>query len=196
MHYLANAAQILIEFFFSIAVGVIVLRVLLQLVRANFHNPICQFLYRISNPVLMPLRKLIPAWRRLDIAGVVLAWALLLVKRALIFALTLGLPTFAGLAVIALADLIGFVLMVMLVLIIVRVIMSFVGSDSRHPVVPLIYQLTEPLLLPIRRRLSTAGGLDFSPVILMLAFALLQTLLVAPLLDFGLRIGMSAGVPG
>lgn len=93
MHYLANAAQILIEFFFSIAVGVIVLRVLLQLVRANFHNPICQFLYRISNPVLMPLRKLIPAWRRLDIAGVVLAWALLLVKRALIFALTLGLPT-------------------------------------------------------------------------------------------------------
>ncbi|TXI77055.1 MAG: YggT family protein, partial [Dokdonella sp.] len=124
------------------------------------------------------------------------AWALLLVKRALIFALTLGLPTFAGLAVIALADLIGFVLMVMLVLIIVRVIMSFVGSDSRHPVVPLIHQLTEPLLLPIRRRLSTAGGLDFSPVILMLAFALLQTLLVAPLLDFGLRIGMSAGVPG
>jgi len=85
---------------------------------------------------------------------------------------------------------------VMLVLIIVRVIMSFVGSDSRHPVVPLIYQLTEPLLLPIRRRLSTAGGLDFSPVILMLAFALLQTLLVAPLLDFGLRIGMLAGVPG
>lgn len=196
MHYLANAANILIEFFFNLAVGVVVLRVLLQLVRANFHNPICQFLYKVSNPVLMPLRKVIPAWRRLDIAGVVLAWVLLLVKRALVFALALGLPSFTGLAVIALADLISFVLMLMLVLVIVRVILSFVGSDSRHPVVPLLYQLTEPVLKPIRNKLPALGGLDFSPVIVMLGFALLETLLVAPLLDLGLRIGLAGAVAG
>jgi YggT family protein len=189
MLYLANAAQILIEFIFSIVVGLIVLRVLLQLVRANFNNPICQFLYKASNPVLMPLRRIIPPWRRLDIAGVVLAWALLLLKRVLIFAMFGQLPTLAGLAVIALSDLIGFVLMTMLILVIVRIILSFVSGDSYHPIVPLVYQLTEPVLKPVRTRMPALGGLDFSPMVVVLAMALLQALLVAPLFDLGLRLG-------
>jgi YggT family protein len=192
MLYLANAAQILIEFVFALFVGVIVLRVFLQLVRANFNNPICQFLYKASNPVLMPLRRIIPSWRRLDIAGVVLAWALLLLKRVLIFAMFGQLPTLAGLAVIALSDLIGFVLMTMLILIIVRVILSFVGGDSYHPIIPLVYQLTEPVLKPVRTRMPALGGLDLSPMIVLLTIALLQALLVAPLFDLGLRLGQVA----
>ena len=190
MNYLANAALILIEFVFGIAVGLVVLRVLLQLVRANFHNPICQFLYKVSNPILMPLRRIIPAWRRLDLAGVVLAWALLLLKRILVFSLVAAVPSFAGLALIALADLIGFALMMMLLLIIVRVILSFVASDSYHPVIPLVHQLTEPVLKPVRKRMPALGGLDLSPMIVILAFALLQALLVAPLLDLGLSLGL------
>ncbi len=189
MPYLANAAQILIEFIFGILVGLVVLRILLQLVRANFHNPICQFLYKASNPLLMPLRRIIPAWRRLDIAAVVLAWALLLLKRVLIFAMLASVPSFGGLMLIALADLIGFTLMVMLILIFVRVILSFVGSDSYHPVVPLVFQLTEPVLKPVRKRLPVLGGFDLSPMIVVLGIFLLQALVVAPLLDLGLRLG-------
>ena len=192
MPYLANAAQILIEFIFSILVGLVVLRVLLQLVRANFHNPICQFLYKVTNPVLMPLRRIIPAWRRVDIAGIVLAWLLLLLKRVLIFAMVTSLPSFAGLAVIAIADLIGFTLIIVLILVIVRVILSFVSNDSYHPVVPLVFQLTEPILKPVRKRMPALGGLDLSPMIVLLAIFLLQALLVAPLLDLGLRLGSGA----
>ena len=192
MPYLANAAQILIEFIFSILVGLVVLRVLLQLVRANFHNPICQFLYKVTNPVLMPLLRIIPAWRRVDIAGIVLAWLLLLLKRVLIFAMVTSLPSFAGLAVIAIADLIGFTLIIVLILVIVRVILSFVSNDSYHPVVPLVFQLTEPILKPVRKRMPALGGLDLSPMIVLLAIFLLQALLVAPLLDLGLRLGSGA----
>lgn len=190
MPYLANAGQILIEFIFGILVGLVVLRVLLQLVRANFHNPICQFLYKTTNPVMMPLRKIIPAWRRLDIAGVALAWLLLMLKRVLIFATVGVMPSLGGLAVIAFADLIGFVLMTMLVLVIVRVILSFVASDSYHPVVPLVIQLTEPVLKPLRTRMPALGGFDFSPMVVLLAIMLLQALVVAPLLDLGLRMGL------
>lgn len=189
MNYLANAGQILVDFIFGILVGLIVLRVLLQLVRANFHNPICQFLYKASNPILMPLRRIIPSWRRLDIAGVLLAWLLLMLKRVLLFAMVIGVPSIASLAVIAFADLLGFVLMMMLILIIVRVILGFVGGDSYHPVIPLVFQLTEPVLKPIRTRLPALGGLDFSPLVVLLAISLAQALLVAPLLDFGLEIG-------
>lgn len=192
MNYLANAGLILISFVFGLLVLLVVLRVLLQLARANFHNPICQLLYKASNPVLMPLRRVIPSWRRLDIAGVVLAWLLLLIERALTFALLGSVPGFGGLALIALADLLGFTLILLLVLIIVRAILSFVGSDSRHPVVPLVIQLTEPVLGPIRRRLPTPGGIDFSPIVAILAIALLRALLVQPLLDLGLRIGQAA----
>jgi YggT family protein len=140
----------------------------------------------------MPLRKIIPSWRRLDIAGVLLAWALLLIKRVFIFAMFASVPGPLSLAIIALADLLGFVLVTMLVLIFVRVIISFVGGDSRQPIVPLIHQLTEPVLAPIRKRLPASGGIDFSPMLVFLAIALMRVLIVQPLLDLGLRIGQAA----
>ncbi len=189
MNYFANAGVILIDFVFGIAIALVVLRVLLQLVRANFYNPICQFLYKATNPLLIPLRRIIPSWRNLDIAGVLLAWLLFVIKRVLVFAMFASMPSIPGLLLIALADLIGFTLIVMLVLILVRVILSFVGSDSRHPVIPLIAQLTEPVLAPIRRRMPGLGGFDLSPMIAILAIALLRALVVQPLLDFGMRLG-------
>jgi len=69
------------------------------------------------------------------------------------------------------------------------VILSFVGSDSYHPVVPLVFQLTEPVLKPVRKRLPVLGGFDLSPMIVVLGIFLLQALVVAPLLDLGLRLG-------
>lgn len=192
MNYFANAGVILIEFVFGIAIALVVLRVMLQLVRANFHNPICQFLYRTTNPLLIPLRKIIPSWRNLDVAGVLLAWLLFVIKRALIFAMLGSMPSLPGLLLIALADMIGWVLVLMLVLIFVRVVLSFVGGDSRQPVVPLVFQLTEPVLGPIRRKLPALGGLDLSPMVAILVIALLRALVVQPLLDLGLRVGQAA----
>lgn len=188
MGYFANAGQIVIQFVFGALIALIVLRVLLQWVRANFYNPICQFLYKATNPVLMPLRKIIPAWRNLDIAGIVLAWlatALKLVLLYLTVAQTLGV---LGLAVLAFADLVDFVLLLYLVLVLVRVVLSFVGADSYHPVVPLVMQLTEPVLKPFRRLIPNVGGLDFSPMVVLLAITLARVLIARPLLDLGSRL--------
>jgi len=188
MGYFANAGQIVIQFVFGALILLIVLRVLLQWVRANFYNPICQFLYKATNPVLMPLRKVIPAWRNVDVAGIVLAWLATVLKLVLLYATlgtTLGL---AGLAVLALADLVDFVLLLYIVLILVRVVLSFVGTDSYHPIVPLVIQLTEPVMKPIRRLLPDVGGIDFSPMVVLLAITLARVLVAKPLLDFGLTL--------
>jgi YggT family protein len=188
MGYFANAGQIVIQFVFGALIALIVLRVLLQWVRANFYNPICQFLYKATNPVLMPLRKVVPAWRNLDIAGIALAWLVTALKLVLLYATvgeSLGL---LGLAVLALADLIDFVLMLYLALVLVRVVLSFVGADSYHPIVPLVMQLTEPVLRPFRRLIPSVGGLDFSPVIVLLVITLARVLIAKPLLDLGLRL--------
>ena len=188
MGYFANAGQIVIQFVFGALIALIVLRVLLQWVRANFYNPICQFLYKATNPVLMPLRKIIPAWRNLDIAGIVLAWLATALKLVLLYATVGQALGVLGLAVLALADLVDFVLLLYIVLILVRVVISFVGADSYHPVVPLVMQLTEPVMKPFRRLIPNVGGLDFSPMAVLLVITLARVLVAKPLLDVGLRL--------
>jgi YggT family protein len=192
MGYLANAGQLLINFAFGAMIALVVLRVLLQLVRANFYNPVCQFLYKLTNPVLIPLRKLIPSWRTLDIAGVLLAWLLTAIKLALLYALAGPSLGVAGLAVMAFADLIDFVLLLYLGLILVRVLLSFVSAERSNPIVPLVIQLTDPVLRPIRRRLPALGGFDLSPMLAWLAILLIRMLVVAPILDFGLHLAQGA----
>jgi YggT family protein len=192
MGYFANAGQLLINFAFGVLVSLVVVRVLLQLVRANFYNPICQMLYKLTNPVLMPVHRLVPNWRNLDIAGGLLAWLLSAIKVALLYAMFgVGLRI-AGLVVMALADLVDFVLLLYLALILVRVLLSFISVERSNPIVPLVIQLTEPLLRPIRRRVPAMGGLDFSPAIVMLAIALMRVLLVAPLSDIGKQLAQAA----
>src|SRR6185369_17804132 len=82
---------------------------------------------------------------------------------------TLGL---AGLPVLAVADLVDFVLLLYFVLVLARVVISLVNADSYHPIVPLVIQLTEPVLKPIRRRMPNIAGLDFSPMVLLLVIML------------------------
>ena len=193
MNYFANAGHLLVEVIFGAAIGLLILRVLLQLVRANFNNPICQFLYRVTNPVLLPMRRIVPAWRGLDVAGILFAWLLTALKLVIMYAMigqTLGI---AGLALMALADLLGMLLTVYVILLIVRIVLSFVGNGgSYHPAVPLVFGLTEPILKPIRRVLPAPGGLDFSPLLAWLAIMLLRMLIVQPLLDAGLQLANGA----
>ncbi|MEO7324462.1 MAG: YggT family protein [Dokdonella sp.] len=192
MSYFANAGQILINFAFGALIALLVLRVLLQSVRANFYNPICQFLYKLTNPVLMPLRKVIPAWRNLDIAGILLAWLLTAIKLAPLYALAGQSLGILGLGIMALADLIDFVLMLYLGVMLVYVLLSFISVERSNPIVPLVHQLIEPILRPVRKRLPTLGGIDFSPMLVWLVILLARVLIVGPILDFGLRLAQAA----
>jgi len=136
----------------------------------------------------MPLRKVIPAWRNLDIAGILLAWVVTVVKLVLLAA-TLGQSLgVTGLAVLAVADLVDFVLLLYFVLVLARVVISLVNADSYHPIVPLVVQLTEPVLKPVRRLLPNIAGLDFSPMVALLVIMLARVLVAKPLFDFGLSL--------
>ncbi len=187
MSYFAHAGQILISFAFGALVALLVLRVLLQYFGANFYNPVCQFLYKATNPVLMPLRRLMPTRGRLEYSGLLLAWMVSMLKLVLIYALAGQRLGLAGLALMALADLIDFVLTLYLGLILLSVLLSFVSLERSNPIVPLIHLLTEPVLRPLRRLLPQVGGFDLSPILAWLAILLLRVLIAAPILDFGLR---------
>lgn len=188
MPYLANAAQILIEFVFGALVALLLLRVLAEAWRADFHNPLCQFLYRATNPVLSPLRRFIPSWRRINLAALLLAWLVEIVKLALLCATLGAAPHITGLLVLGVAELADFVLIFYLVLIFAWALMSMLSIDQRNPLVPLVNQFVQPLMKPLQQRLPTFGGIDFSPAVAILVLLLVRALVLQPWLDAGQRL--------
>lgn len=186
MGYLANAGVLLVELIFGLAVTLFVLRVLLQLVGASFYNPVSQFIYKASNPVTTPLRKLLRPIGRFDLAAALVAWVLECVKVVLLFLLVGIAPAFLGVLVLGFAELLGFVLTLYFWLILIGVVLSFVGGGAAsHPLVPLIAQLTAPVLRPFRRMLPDMGGFDLSPLFATVGLLLARLLIAAPLRDFG-----------
>ncbi|WP_426688928.1 YggT family protein [Rhodanobacter ginsengiterrae] len=87
MSYLLNAVSMLIELAFEAAVTLLLLRVAAEACRADFHNPLSQLIYRYTNPVLAPIRRVLPNWRRINLSALLLAWLAMLLKRVLLFAL-------------------------------------------------------------------------------------------------------------
>jgi YggT family protein len=173
----ATAITYLVSTLISLYVTAVMLRLLLQWVRADFYNPVCQFLVKVTNPVLVPLRRLIPSVGRLDTASVVLMLALETVS---VWFLSLMSPLQWSPAQIfwfSVVSLVAMLLWTYFILIIAMVILSWFGQRLRHPIIPLIYQLTEPLLRPIRKVIPPISGIDLSPLFALIIIRFLLILM-------------------
>ena len=189
MSYLLNALSFLVDLVFGAVCTLFLLRLLAEATRADFNNPLSQFLYRYTNPVLAPLRRVLPNWRRINLACVLLLWVLMLLQRVVMFALYGQAPDPLGLLVLGLADLLDFVLLTYLVLIFIWSLLSLFPMDQRHPALRLVGNLVAPVLRPLRGKL-VAGGLDFSPWIAVIALVLLRILVAAPLTALGVQLAL------
>ena len=174
---LTGALIYLVSTLTDLYVTAILLRLLLQWVRADFYNPLSQFLVKITNPVLVPTRRLIPSIGKLDTASVVVMLLLELLQLVLINLLGQTEFGFQFLFLFAIQKLLITLLLTYFVLIIARIIVSWIANQSRHPLIPLIYQLTEPVLRPISKLLPPMGGIDLSPLFVLIALRALLLLL-------------------
>lgn len=143
---------------------VLLLRVWMQWARCDFYNPFSQFVVKATQPIVGPLRRIIPAMGPLDSASLLVAFVLSFIKAIVLYMVVTFQPIIWFSALLILFKTIG--LMIFWVLL-VMAIMSWV-SQGRSPVEYALIQLTEPLLRPIRRLLPAMGGIDFSPMILVL----------------------------
>ena len=173
----ANALSYLVGTLIDLYVAAILLRLLLQWVRADFYNPLCQFLVKVTNPVLVPLRRVIPSIRRLDTASIVLMLALEVVNVWFINLISSNEMTFLQIVVFSAIKLVMTLLVTYFFLIIVAVIVSWIGQRMHHPAIPLVYQLTEPVLKPFRRIIPPIAGIDLSPLFALIAIRFLILLL-------------------
>ncbi|OOG66115.1 YggT family protein [Rhodanobacter sp. B04] len=189
MSYLLNALSMLIELAFEAVVTLLLLRVAAEACRADFNNPLSQFIYRYTNPVLAPIRRVLPNWRRVNLAALLLAWLAMLLKRLLLFAMLGIVPHPAGLLLMALAELLDFALLFYIVLLFGWSLLSMFAVDRRQPLLRLAGTIIEPLLRPLHGKLI-AGQIDFAPMAVMIVLLLARLLIAAPLLDLGARLAM------
>jgi YggT family protein len=188
--YLFNALSMLIGLAFDAVVILFLLRVTAEACRADFNNPLSQFIYRTTNPVLAPIRRVVPNWRRINLAALLLAWLAMLLKRLLLFALVGVMPNLAGLLVLSLAELFDFVLLFYIVLIFGWSLLSMFSVDRRQPMLRLVEKIVAPLLLrPLDGKL-VFGQIDFAPMAVIIVLFLARMLIAAPLLDLGARLAV------
>lgn len=178
MDKLTQIAELLVGFAFSTYILIVVLRFLLQTVRADFYNPLSQFIVKATNPILLPLRKVIPGLFGIDLSSVVLAFALqVLAFQTLGFIKDHGLYPINILLFYSLKELLELVLNIYFFSFLIMIVVSWIAPHTHNPAISIINSITDPVLRPIRRIIPPMGGLDFSVMVVMLGIYILKILL-------------------
>ena len=172
-----TAVVFLIQTLFGFYILAVMLRFLLQWVRADFYNPLVQFLVRITNPPLLPLRRIVPGYRGLDLAAVVLAVVLQLIEVTLLNALSIQPVGVGGLLMLAILELIKLLINIYLWGVIIQAVLSWFNPDPYHPAARVLAQLTAPVLRPVQRLLPPISGVDLSPMLVVVALIFISLLL-------------------
>lgn len=176
---ITGAIGFILHTVFSLYIGVILLRVIFQYVRAPFSNPICQFIITVTNHGFKIFRKFIPGFKGIDFAGIVFGLVVAMVYRTLASLLIFSsLPSILGLTLGSVFTLISTFLSIYFWGIILRVIFSFIsaGQFSYNPIYDLVYLVSEPVLRPIRNKLPPVSGFDLSPLVAIMGIAVLRIL--------------------
>lgn len=195
--YLLSPLMLIINTLFDLYILLVLLRFLLQMLRADFYNPVSQFIVRLTTPPLRLLRRVIPSVAGQDSAAIVLCLAVIYAKFMLMRLLSIpavhiggvmapiGSVSYGGLFVFCIADLIALAFTVFLVAVIIQVILSWVSPGHYNPVIGLVNKLAEPVLRPLRRLLPSMGGIDLSPLLASLLLLVAKMLIVPPIIFLG-----------
>jgi YggT family protein len=196
-NYLTSPLTLIISTIFDLYVLLVLLRFMLQMLRADFYNPVSQFIVRLTSPPLKILRRIIPSLAGQDTAAILLCLAIVYTKFILLRLLDTGTihiggtlvsidgTGYLGLLIYSFADLISLFLTIFLIAIIIQVILSWVNPGHYNPVVGLVNTLAAPALRPVKKLIPSIGGLDLSPIIATLMIFVAKMLIIPPIIYLG-----------
>ena len=173
---LADIGMTIVQPLFSLAMLLIAVRFLAQLCGVSGYNPISMTLRRVTNIIVLPLSRLLPSGNRFS-PGALLALILIqVVFIALMLGLVGQLDAFNVLQALIWSALgaAGLLVSIIFYSVIAMIVVSFLAPQSSHPAVEFIWELTEPVMAPLRQVLPPIGGLDFSPIILFIALNVIR----------------------
>ena len=196
-NYLISPLMLIINTLFDLYILLVLLRFLLQLLRADFYNPVSQFIVKVTSAPLRMLRRIIPSISGQDSASIVFCLMLIYSKFLLMRLLDipavqianavvpLGSISYPGLLLISIADLLALTITVFLVAVIIQVIIGWINPGQYNPVIGLVNKLATPVLRPFKKLLPSLGGLDLSPLFATLALMVAKMLIIPPLVQLG-----------
>ena len=195
--YLTSPLTLIINTIFDLYVLLVLLRFMLQMLRADFYNPVSQFIVRLTSPPLKILRRVIPSLGGQDTSAILLCLVIVYTKFILLRLLNTGAihiggilvsidgTGYLGLLIYSFADLISLFLTIFLIAIIIQVILSWVNPGHYNPVVGLVNTLAAPALRPVKKIVPAIGGLDLSPIIATLMIYVAKMLIIPPIIYLG-----------
>lgn len=181
-----NALSFLIGSIFSFYAMIVAIRFLMQAFRVDYYNPLAQFVVKMTDPPLKPLRRIIPGWGGFDVAALILCLLVIFLKLLAFKLLSLEYVPAAGdqfrvallggphLVILALLDLLNLFFNILIFSIVIMALMSWIIQDPGHPMYAMLTRLTAPILAPVRRFVPPIGGLDLSALVAILGLITLK----------------------
>ncbi len=185
-----NAIEFIITTFFNIYISIVLIRLILQLVRADFYNPIAQTIYKLTNPIIMPMNKIIPRYRKLELSVILLALILQASELAIMlyirgFHIPFTLNTVSGLIVLGAGQLIDLAILIYMIATFILVILSWIQPRQYNPILILIAQIVDPLYRRVGRLMPNTGALDFTAMAIIFLLILSRILISEPIMQIG-----------
>ncbi len=187
---ISAALEFIVDSLFGFYLMALIIRALLQMGRANPANSITRFIIMITKPPVALCQYFLPTIKQFDLAIVFIALVLVMLKLEILFFLQthLWLPNFLGLVVWAFADLLQQVFNLFFFAILAQVIISWVAMGRYHPMMEVLFHITNPVLRPFQRLIPAIGGLDISPIFAIMLLKTLDILILFPLVKIGQQL--------
>ncbi len=194
-NYFTSPLTLIVTRLFDVYVLIVLLRFMLQLMRADPHNSVSQFIIKLTTPPLRYLRRFIPSVFGQDASALVLCLVVTYAKFILLRLLDIevvhinntiayiGGVGYLGLLIYSIADLVSLFLSIFLIAILIQVILSWVNPGIYNPVIGLVNTLATPALRPIQKLIPPVGGIDLSPLFAMLMIMVAKMLIIAPIMS-------------
>lgn len=180
---MGNSAALIFSTVAGIYLLAVLLRFLLQVAKADFYNPVSQSVVKITDPMVRVFRNFIPGYRGIDFSTLVLAFLIQAIAICILIILYGGtIPGIGYIVTWAFVGIVLFIINIYYFAILASIIMSFVmmfsGNMNPHPLLRLVWQLTEPVMAPVRKLIPPMGGLDFSPIFIFIAIQIIQNFIL------------------
>jgi YggT family protein len=195
MNAINDITLYLVQTAIGIYLLIMLMRFVLQLSLADFYNPISQFLVRATNPLVLPVRRVLPARGRLDFASLLLAIVIQLLGIVAIVVLNgFSLPAVSLLLAWSVVAVLGLLVKIYFFALLGMIILSWIAPGTSNPAAYLMHQITEPVMAPFRRIIPPMGGLDFSPIVMFILINVLQIALRNFAAGLGLHPALVMGI--
>jgi YggT family protein len=177
-----NAVFYLVSTLFEVYLWIVMLRIILQFVSADFYNPISQLIWQLTQPIVRPLQKVLPKYRQWDLAAIALLITVVLIYIHVIAAITGYGDRYSGVYSLlpAVLKLMVLVLNLYTFALVIQAILSWVGPGVNNPAGSILWSINEPLLRPVRRVIPPFSGLDLSPLVVIVALQFVKLLIPLP----------------